>query len=99
LKNLKILYIDEIGELLPYTIHEFKKINDEYYTLHHSSLDVRRNLKKYKENTQKKYFYVITLENKILEVIYKENVVELEYVVDNVYKFKEKSKVKTLKKK
>ena len=105
MKDLKVLFIEDVSQPLCYTIYELKKQKNGYYTLICAPKFVRKNLNENIENEPKKYCYVITLENKIIEIIYKEKVHVLKQIVENLYEFdkveieNQKNKSKTLSKK
>lgn len=103
MKDLKILFIEDVSQPLCYTIYELKKQKNGYYTLECSPGFVRKKLNENIESEPKKYCYVITLENKIIEVIYKDKIHVLKQVLENLFEFKQseikKQKSKTLSKK
>ena len=89
MKDLKILFIEDVKKDLKLTIHELRKESNGYFSLHHAPIYVKENLAEYVLKNDAKFCYVITLENKILEVIYKDKVRILNPVVENLYKYKE----------
>ncbi len=103
MKDLKVLFIEDVSQPLCYTIYELKKQKNGYYTLNCAPEIVRKNLNENIKNEPKKYCYIITLENKIIEVIYRDKVHVLNQVVENLFEFKQpetkKQKSKTLSKK
>ena len=103
MKDLKVLFVEDVSQPLCYTIYELKKQKNGYYTLKGAPEFVRKNLNENIENEHRKYCYIITLENKIIEVIYKDKIHVLKQVLENLFEFKQseikKQKSKTLSKK
>ncbi len=87
MKDLKVLFIEDIDVPLCYTIYELKQQKNGYYTLNPAPQKIRNNLKNNIENEHQRYCYVVTLENRIIGVIYKEKIHTLKQVVQNLYEF------------
>lgn len=89
MRDLEILFIEDVDKVLSYPIHELEKDKSGYYKLNHTSNDIRQNFKEYVKKREHKYCFVINLENKILKHIYNDKVYTLKQVVENLYEFKD----------
>lgn len=98
MKGLKIIFFDSIDKKLNYPIYELRKKGNNYYELRQAPYILKGNLKEYLINNNSRLCYKITLENQILEEIYKDKVVYLRYVVENNYEFSMDNKEKVYKK-
>ena len=74
--------------MLCYPIYDLKKDESGYYKIERNHFINKNNYKEYQENSYNEYCYTITPENKILERIYPDKIIELKMVVDNLYEFK-----------
>lgn len=98
LRNLKILFVDDIDKNLKYPIYELRKNNNNYYELKSLPYVLKGNLKEYLLVNNSRLCYKITPENKLLEEIYSDKVVYLKYIVENNYEIDNNIKPKIKKK-
>lgn len=94
MKNLKILFVDEIDKKLKYPIYELRKNKNNYYELKYLPCFIKGHLEEYLLTNNSRLCYQITNENKILEEIYSDKVIQLKYIVENNYKLYNNSKEK-----
>ena len=95
MKGLKIIFFDSIDKKLNYPIYELRKNENNYYELRHLPYVLKGNLNEYLLKNNSILCYRITLENQILEEIYKDKIVYLRYVDENNYEIvNEKQKIK-----
>lgn len=90
MKSLKILFVEDVNEKLSYTVHELEKEEHGYYKLKHVSFPIKSHFEEFLQIIEpKKYCYVITLENKVLEYIHKDKIHKLNPVVENLFRLED----------
>lgn len=85
MRNLKILFVDDLDKKLNYTIYELRKNKNNYYELKSLPFVLKGHLSEYLLDNNSRLCYQITHENQILEQMYPDKVVHLKFVVENNY--------------